>query len=147
MDTYDSIDSILEERHLSRRKLAQAIGLPPSTFQSMMSRKSGMTLEVLMKIVSYLQVSPDAFWKGLGKDAVLAYDAGFDDGSKMEERQNYVIDELWKRDGYTGSDIETRLITAFASLNPAGQEKAVERVEELTEVERYQKEKNPAEGG
>ena len=120
--------------------------MPPSTFQSMMSRKSGMTLEVLMKIVSYLQVSPDAFWKGLGKDAVLAYDAGFDDGSKMEEWQNHVIDELWKQDGYTGSDMEVKLITAFGSLNPAGQQKAVESVEIIAGNPDYQKEKNPAEG-
>lgn len=39
-----------------------------------------------------------------------------------------------------------RLLSAFDKLNPSGQQKAVERVEELTEIERYQKEKNPADG-
>ena len=32
------------------------------------------------------------------------------------------------------------------SPNPSGQKEAVKRVEELTEILRYQKEKNPAEG-
>lgn len=36
-----------------------------------------------------------------------------------------------------------RLVTLFDSLNDDGQQKAVERVEELTEIPKYQKEKNP----
>ena len=75
-----------------------------------------------------------------------AYDEGFKDGSEAEEWQNHVIDELWKRDGYSGSDIEIQLICAFSRLNPSGQKEALKRVEELTEIPRYQKEKNPADG-
>ena len=67
-----------------------------------------------------------------------AYDEGFQDGVESEEWQNHVIDELWKRDGYTGSDMEVKLINAFSSLNPSGQTEAVKRVEELTEIRRYQ---------
>lgn len=75
-----------------------------------------------------------------------AYDAGFAAGSKAEEWQNHVIDELWRQEGYTGSEIEGHLIAAFSQLNPSGQQEAVKRVEELTEVPRYQKEKAPADG-
>lgn len=39
-----------------------------------------------------------------------------------------------------------RLTEAFDRLNPSGQKEAVKRVEELTEIPRYQKEKTPADG-
>jgi len=39
-----------------------------------------------------------------------------------------------------------RLDIAFSQLNPTGQSEAVKRVEELTEIPRYQKEKSPADG-
>ena len=66
-----------------------------------------------------------------------AYDEGFKDGSEAEEWQNHVIDKLRKRDGYSGSDIETQLIRAFARLNPSGQKEAVKRIEELAEMPKY----------
>ena len=46
METYENIDKELAKRGLSRRKLASAVGIPPSTFQSMMERKRGITLEL-----------------------------------------------------------------------------------------------------
>lgn len=39
------------------------------------------------------------------------------------------------------SQIAKRLVAAFVSLTPTGQHKAVERVEELTEIPKYQREK------
>lgn len=63
MDIYNRIDDILAEKKLSRRKLAQQIGVAPSTFQSMMSRKRGMSFDVLMKIVTYLQVPASDFYR------------------------------------------------------------------------------------
>lgn len=40
---------------------------------------------------------------------------------------------------------KARLDAAYAKLNPTGQQVAVERVEELTEIPRYQKEQSPSE--
>lgn len=74
-----------------------------------------------------------------------AYDAGFYAGAEAEEWQNHVIDELWKEEGYTFSDSEVCLINAFSELNPSGQQEAVKRVEELTEIKKYQKEQSPSE--
>lgn len=45
-----------------------------------------------------------------------------------------------KSKGYSFSDVEERMITAFWSLNDAGQQKAVERVAELSEIPKYQRE-------
>lgn len=38
---------------------------------------------------------------------------------------------------------ETRLLLAFRKLNPDGQEEAVKRIEELAEIPKYQKDKEP----
>ena len=38
MTIAEKIDSILQERHISRRKIAQKAGIPPSSFQSAMER-------------------------------------------------------------------------------------------------------------
>ena len=62
MDVYTKIDQLLAERHLSRRKLAQQIGLAPSTFQSMMARRRGLTFDLLVKISEQLQVSLKNFY-------------------------------------------------------------------------------------
>ena len=62
MDVYDRIDKILAEKSMSRRKLAQQIGIAPSTFQSMMARKRGMTFETFMKITEQLKISSNDFY-------------------------------------------------------------------------------------
>ena len=43
-------------------------------------------------------------------------------------------------------DLKRLLLSAFSELNDNGQHEAVKRVEELTEIPRYQKEKDPADG-
>lgn len=49
MSIYNNIDKLLKSNHTSRRKLAIAIGLAPSTFQTIMQRKSGLTIETAKK--------------------------------------------------------------------------------------------------
>jgi len=52
---------------------------------------------------------------------------------------------LWSVDN-SSTPAKQRLLTAFDQLNDEGQCKAVERVEELTEIPKYRKEKDPSEG-
>lgn len=47
--------------------------------------------------------------------------------------------------GYSFSKCETELISFFTKLNDKGQAVAVERVEELTEIEKYQRTTHPSE--
>ena len=53
------------------------------------------------------------------------------------------IKAVWGEEGYAFSEKEMELVKAFSQLNPDGQNKAVERVEELAEIPKYQKEKPP----
>ena len=123
MDVYDRIDAILAERHLSRRKFAQQIDLAPSTFQSMMSRKRGLTFDLLMKISEELQVSAKEFYgqEEPDRDYELVCDTlesadlsikavGIGDGSGPDSDYYYV----WHKDAETPE--EDRVELTFRDL-------------------------------
>ena len=114
METYENIDRELEKRGMSRRKLAISIGVPPSTFQSMMERKRGMTLELLKKIADALGMSIYSL-------------ADFDLASEA------VTEEI------NANRRESKLLSHFRNLNDNGQSVAVERVQELTQIPAYQR--------
>lgn len=114
METYENIDKELAKRGLSRRKLASAVGIPPSTFQSMMERKRGITLELLKRISDFLGVSIYSL-------------AGFDLASEA------VTDEI------NQNQKEIKLLENFRNLNSKGQTVAVERVRELVQIPAYQR--------
>ena len=53
---YDKIDSILSQKCMSRRQLAKAIGVPPTTLQSAFEKKSNISVGRLKKICDFLKV-------------------------------------------------------------------------------------------
>lgn len=118
METYENIDRELEKRGMSRRKLAISIGVPPSTFQSMMERKRGMTLELLKKIADALGMSIYSL-------------ADFDLASEA------VTEEI------NTNRRESQLLSHFRTLNDNGQTVAVERVQELAQIPAYQRPAEP----
>ncbi len=58
MRVCDRIDDALKAKKMSRRELAKAIGLAPSTFQSMMERHADFSLVTLAKMREVLGVDP-----------------------------------------------------------------------------------------
>lgn len=122
MEIYDNIDRELEKRRMSRRKLALSIGVPPSTFQSMMERKRGMTIELLKKISAALNVD---FYSLADFD--MASDALFEEINANRKATK-----------------EEKLLQHFRTLNDNGQTVAVERVQELTQIPAYQRPTEPA---
>lgn len=121
MEIYDNIDRELEKRRMSRRKLALSIGVPPSTFQSMMERKRGMTIELLKKISAALNVD---FYSLADFD--MASDALFEEINANRR-----------------STSEEQLLQHFRALNDNGQTVAVERVQELAQIPAYQRHAEP----
>lgn len=65
-------------------------------------------------------------------------------GSEAEKKLREII--IGAANQEPASPDKARLDAAYAKLNPSGQKEAVKRVEELTEIPRYQKEKSPADG-
>lgn len=71
MNTYEKIDDILKKQKRSRRWLAQQLQIPPTTLQSMFSRKSTLDIELLKRIADVLKVS---FAELLPGDLAVKYD-------------------------------------------------------------------------
>lgn len=57
MTVTERIDNLLKSRKMSRRQLAIAAGIPPSSLQSAMSRGRNMTIEMLLAISGVLDIS------------------------------------------------------------------------------------------
>lgn len=57
---YARIDKILSDKQISRRKLAQKIGMPPSTLQSAFEKGSNLSFERLTQIADALEI--DVNW-------------------------------------------------------------------------------------
>ena len=126
MTQAEKIDAIIKEKGLSRRKVAIMANIPPSTFQSAIERNRNLSLDMLQKIATALNVSlSDLLWNGDGlvPDNVLmavqtskgvyaidmdrhdAYSLRYSisDGYKfiMENLDIANIDDLWKISDYT----------------------------------------------
>ena len=64
---FDLIDTELQTRGLSRRSLALAAGIPPSSLQTAFERRHNMSLEMLFKIQKIIDI-PKTFLPGVIAD-------------------------------------------------------------------------------
>lgn len=136
MTTGQLIKSARKSAGMTQSELAQKLKIP---FQSVSQWERDLRnpkKETLQRIAAALGVS---YFDLMSKQDRAMYDAGFKDGSEMEEWQNHVIDELNRREGYTYSDVETRLINAFSQLNDDGQGKVAALAEDLAGNPKYQR--------
>lgn len=69
------------------------------------------------------------------------YEAGYEEGYDFGYKEAVTGGE--QSDSIIDLDMEIRLFRSLSCLNNAGQQKAVERVEELTEIPRYRAETTP----
>ena len=125
---------------MTQEQLANLIGIKRATISKYESGLIEPSVTQIRKLASWLGVD---FYSLLGSKNSAIYDLGFKEGSDIEEWSNNLIDEAWKQEGYSYSDIECELINAFSSLNQSGQQEAVKRVSELTEIPRYQRQDAP----
>lgn len=141
------------EKGLSQAQLAEKCGFATITIQQYERNKREPKLENLQKIADALDMSVIAF-----------LDFAPESATNEEKERWRVIQEIYKKiisyqeEGKTIriidggiysveeniSTLEEKLKAAFRSLNAPGQQKAVERVEELTEIPKYQRSGSPA---
>lgn len=138
MTTGQRIQRARKKAGLSQRQLGEKLGLSASMIGQWENDLRNPKVETLQRIADALLIR---FEELLDETSYLA---GIHHGAEMEDWQNKLIDELWKRDGYSGSEYEVSLIDAFSKLNGTGQQEAIKRVEELTEIPRYRRQDAPA---
>ena len=125
---FDRLNRLLKERGISRRKLALAVGIPESTMSPAFMRRSGLSSADVIKIANYLGVDP-------------AYLEGFDFDAAMRGLDEYVELAISAAD----RQFEEQVIESMRKLNTLGKTEAVKRVEELTEIPRYQRQQDNGE--
>jgi len=80
-------------------------------------------------------------WYEVGYDT--GYDMGYEKALVEDEQDYFMIEKCQEQKEDSHSDVGLRLNNLLSCLNADGQQKAVERVEELTEIPRYRAETAP----
>ena len=121
----ERIKEARQERGLSQEELAQIINSTKSAISRYESGKRQPRIEQLKSIASALDVDVNWLMNGYTLEQR-------DQVWKEKVSRRFEEADAWKK----GKD---RLNVAFDSLNTSGQQEAVKRVEELTEVPRYRR--------
>ena len=124
----ERIQTARKKAGMKQADLAEALGVAVVTIGQYERDKRQPRLEQFKAIASALDV--DVNW--------------LMNGQTMEERKqgmkDYVARRFKEAQDWKESSDRGKLNAAFDQLNAAGQQKAVERVEELTEIPKYQRE-------
>lgn len=121
------IRELRKERKLTMKQLGDALGLAESTISQYENEKRSPDVKTWAKMSEFFHVSTD-YLLGYVSDPFFYLD---------NER---ILREINDRgDGSENDDIKYRLFSTFEQLNEVGQQKAIERLEELLEVAKYRK--------
>ena len=124
------IRELRKKKGVSQEDLAKLLGVTKSTISKYELGHRAMSIDQLKTVLDFFGVEYGLFLSDL-------------DDPKYEEWTNYVLDNFWdaifQKKKTTNADSQTKLLSAFSRLNNEGQQKAVERVEELTEIPKYKK--------
>lgn len=147
-----SFGSQLKEARKNAKMTQEELAKSVCTTKAAISRyESGQRIpnaEMFTRLCFVLQLDADAVLD-LAKIAGISAPQlahGFEKflNSQIEESEEYMQSERLKTDAIVAliklsiqEQVASGLLDAFLSLNPTGQQKAVERVEELTEIPKY----------
>lgn len=127
----------------SQDDLAQLLGVNRATISKYETGAIEPSVSQLMKIADYLQTDLENLFDLNASFFQRGFQAGYESGIKVKSQEDSIearaIRAVWADDGYSFSEMELALIGAFSKLNDEGQRKAVERIEELTEIPKYKK--------
>ena len=130
------ISYLVAKKGVSLKEVATKANIPYTTLYSMVKRDGKkVEYETLEKIAQALDISVN--------DILEIPDAsslpGLIDSAYMDNEEKIPnVNEIYRQE---------KLMEYFFLLNQDGQEKAVERVEELTEIPKYQKDPPPEDSG
>ena len=143
MDFATALKTIRKERGYTQSSLAKELNVSQNAVYNWENRKCEPSIEMIKKIADVFNVSMDYI---MGKISIGNYQVptewvadanykpiidaignglGDPNWDKMHDAQSVVYNNL--------------LLSSFSKLNNHGKEKAIERVQELTEIEKYRK--------
>ena len=128
MNTTEKLEAILYERGISRRQLANACGIPPTTLQAYMEKKAAVyPSRMIEKIVNTLGV----MYEDILDDSIAALQFK----TSEEFAKGILLGAVLPR---VEDDKQYRtLISDFNKLNTRGRQEAKKRINELTQLPKY----------
>lgn len=138
----ENIKLFRQSKGLTQEELAKKLGISKSAISRYESGQREPDLDSVEKIASTLGVSLRDLVSVDNLFNILVGGESLIETQYLSNLQNYNDSSVEKKIG----EYQLQILVAMDKLNLEGQKKAVERVEELTEIPRYQKEKSPADG-
>lgn len=137
----EGIKNARKKKGWTQEQLANALGVKRSVISKYETGIISPTIIQIEEIANALNVPMPELLAGSFNS--LSYQVGTIYGQETQRILNKALDEFWNGEGYSGTDEELKLVHSFAQLNEEGQQKAIERVQELTEIPRYRAETAP----
>ena len=119
---YKKIDNLLQKKQINRKEMCIETNIPYSTYSNMYTRKSeSISMRAIVKMSNFFNVTVDYLMRDdLPIEPILYKSDNIPTPSYKEITQDKQI-----------------LLSSYDKLNSKGQEKAIERVEELTQIPKY----------
>lgn len=133
---YDNFIALCKEKGVAPSAVAEEVGLNKSTV-SYWKNGSQPKVDTIFKIADYFGVP--AYRLMWADEEPIKFTI------PIQELQESIGRPLEAAVAVMANDRAEKILSAFDQLNDAGQAKAVERVEELTEIPKYQKSPPPDE--
>ena len=131
----ERIQTIRISKGLTRKEVASRCKIAEQIIDDYESGRSSPEFEIMDKIAYALDV-PVTAWMGY-------VFTGRINGRDVYEPSHDIIDVVIDEEKEDQPSIVERIFISLNQLNNAGQQKAVERVEELTEIPKYQRQASP----
>lgn len=128
MTTGERIKKARKEKNMSQKELAEKIGVSASMIGQYENGLRNPKIETVQRIASVLDVNP-----------YLLISSNITRLFTGTAQMCVDFDKLEKKLGSLITDKEYEIMGLFNELNESGQQKAIERVEELTEIPKYKK--------
>lgn len=134
MTTGQRIKAARKKAKLTQKELGAKLGIAYQTLAQWENDLRNPKVETLDRIAVALGVSLSEL---LSEDMATLYRTGVEFGYEGSQLENKMYARYLEGIGYSWTKSEQKIISAFSSLNAEGQEKAIERMEELTEIPKY----------
>ena len=132
------VKQLRKKQGISQEELARVLDVTKSTISKYELGQRELSALQLVKLLNYFGI----------ENGLWLLDT---DDPQMEEWNDYVMETFWneqfRKKEQQISEQQHQLINAFFQLNDEGQIKAVERVEELTEIPKYRNEPSQNQSG
>lgn len=141
MDFATTLKTLRKEKGYTQSSLAKELNVSQNAVYNWENKKCEPSIDMLKRIASILDVSIDNLMGDVFIGNFLVPTKMLDDANYkpfLDAIGNGLGDIDWNKIHRAQNEVGQNLIlSSFNKLNAKGKEKAIERVEELTEIEKY----------